>query len=154
MRTALLVLLMGAGCTIDTPLTPMIDGSIAVTAGDFDDVQQPFNRMVVRTQAYEGLISSATWDDQYDPANNALKVEDLIGQGNDIVNHGLIVFASGTRGLGARSYDGLEADDKFVADADAKARVTRSVSVGSVLLMTDWAYDLAERTWPDEDPRA
>jgi hypothetical protein len=141
--------LAGAGCKPENNLTPMIDGSIAITAGDFDDVQQPFNRMVVNTEGYEGLISSATWDDDYNPANNSLKVEDLIGLGNDIVEHQLVLFASGTRGMGKRQYNGLQPDDQFVADPNVASQLQAKVGGMGVLVMTDWAYDLAEQAYPD-----
>lgn len=137
------------GCPPEYDVIPSITGSIAVTAGDFDDVQQPFNRMVVNTEAYEGLIASATWDDEYNPANNALKVEDLLGEGNDITEHQLLVIASGTRGLGKRQYNGLEPDDDFIGDENALSRVRAKVIGLGIIMMTDWAYDLAEQTWPD-----
>ncbi len=143
------IVALGAGCPPENNLTPFISGSIAVTAGDFDDVQLPFNRLVVNTQAYEGLISSATWDDEYNPANNALKVEDLLGDGNDITEHQLVIIASGTRGLGKRQYNGLEPDDAFIGDANALSRVKAKVIGQGIIMMTDWAYDLAEQTWPD-----
>jgi hypothetical protein len=141
--------LLLVGCIEYEPGTPFLEGSVAVTAGDFDDVQTPFDRMVVNSEAYEGLIASATWDDDYEAANHALKVEDLIGPGNDIARHGLVVFASGTRGFGNRSYAGLEADDRFLVDPDARARVQARVATQGTVMLTDWTYDLAEQIWPD-----
>lgn len=150
-RVIAVSLLVGGlvACKSDQDIILTIDGSIATTAGDFDDVAAPFNRMVVAHDDYEGLISTATWDDEYDAANIRLKVEDLIGEGNDIANHQLVVVASGTRGLGARAYNGLEPDDRFVADEDALARTRALVKRGGVLMTTDWAYDLPEQAWPD-----
>jgi len=140
-----------AACRNDGGLTPFGGGKLALTAGDFDDVEAPFDRMVVATDAYEGLISTATWDPSYEPGNVALKVEDLLGSGSELrAYHGVFV-ASGTRGLGLREYNGLDPDDEFVANEDVLANVDDwTKQAGNILWCTDWSYDLVEQAFPDE----
>jgi hypothetical protein len=125
------------------------EGRIATTVGDFDDVAAPFDRMVVDHTDYEGLISTATWDPDYDPDNTALKVETLLGNGQDLDAFGAVFVASGTRGIGLREYDGLDADDALVADPYVIDQLADWVGTpGHVLVCTDWSYDLVERAFP------
>lgn len=136
------------GCTRDDGLKSIFGDSIATTAGDFDDVGAPFDRMVVNHEEYEGLISVATWDPDYNPDNVALKVETLLG-GADLNEHRMVFVASGTRGLGKRQYNGLDPDDQLVSDPAVAERLQAYVRNGGSVLVTDWAYDLVEAAWPD-----
>lgn len=145
-RATVLALLL-TGCN-RYGLTPLFDGSVAVTAGDFDQVTAPFDRLEVATTSYEGIISTATWDPQYEPDNVALKVEDLFL--TDLTEHQLVVVASGTRGFGERVYNGLDPDDALVSNDDVIARTRAFVARGGTLVVTDWAYDLVEAAWPDQ----
>lgn len=144
----LAALAFGAGCKIDHEFNFELGEGIAVTAGDFDNVGAPFDRMVLDHEAYEGLISTATWDDTYEPGNVALKAETLFYE--DISKFGAVFIASGTRGLGKRQYNGLDPDDQFVSDPDVVERVQSYASrSGNALFLTDWSYDLVEACWPD-----
>jgi hypothetical protein len=124
-------------------------GRIAVTQGDFDDVGAPFDRLEVDHEAYEGIISTATWDDDFDPDANVLKVERLLADGNELSLYDTVFVASGTRGLGAVRYDGLEPDDSLVTDSAVVDGVRNWVARGGTLVVTDWGYDLVEAAWPD-----
>lgn len=137
------------GCKNDNGVHLALSGAIATTVGDFDNVAAPFDRMVVDHDEYEGLISTATWSHTYNPDNEALKVEGLLGTQNDLLNFGTVLVASGTRGLGLRQYNGLDPDDEFVSDPDALQRTKAFVNRKGNLVVTDWAYDLVEQTWPD-----
>jgi hypothetical protein len=137
------------GCTGEQEFILTTGGSIATTAGDFDNVGAPFDRMVIDHDEYEGLISTATWSTDYNPDNEALKVEGLLGSDNQLVNFGTAFIASGTRGLGLREYNGLDPDDQFLIDPDSAGRVKAFVTRKGHLVATDWAYDLVEQTWPD-----
>jgi len=138
-----------AGCTSDDLLTPFYVSSVAVTAGDFDNVKEPLNRMVVDATTYEGIISTATWDPDYDYENVALKVEQLLGNENEIQHHTATFIASGTRGLGKRQYNGLDPDDELVSSDLVIDNVRHYVEDETVLFVTDWGYDLIEAAWPD-----
>jgi hypothetical protein len=145
----LLGVVCALGCRRDDQLVRQLSDSIAVTTGDFDDIVEPLNRMVVARTEYEGLISVATWDDTYEPANVSLKVESLFGDGQELENHGVLFVASGTRGLGNTEYNGVDPDDQFVSDPYVAAEIADFVGRGGVLFATDWAYDLIEAAFPD-----
>jgi hypothetical protein len=146
---AVALVLLLSGCTRDDLFTPFYVSSVAVTAGDFDNVKEPLNRMVVDSATYEGIISTATWDPSYEHENVALKVEHLLGNDNEIQNHTATFIASGTRGLGKRQYNGLESDDHLVSSDLVIDNVENYVDGETVLFVTDWGYDLIEAVWPD-----
>jgi hypothetical protein len=152
MRGTLLPLLSFAvvalGCN-EQSFTAKRLNSIAVTAGDFDQLGAPLDRMNVRHTVYEGLISTATWDPDYEGQNMALKVEALFGDLAEISGHDALFVASGTRGLGERVYNGLLPDDALVTDPAVVENVQEYVKRGGVVLFTDWTYDLLEAAWPD-----
>lgn len=143
------LLLVASGCKREDGLIRTSVEAIATTTGDFDDVAAPLDRAIVDHTEYEGLISTATWDEDYDPAANALKVEELLTSSLTMLEYDLIIVASGTRGLGLREYNGLDADDALVADETVRDNVRLFVERGGTLVVTDWAYDLVEATWPD-----
>lgn len=145
---AVLVALL-AGCTSDNELQRRELNRVAVTAGDFDDVTEPLNRMVVEYERYDGIISVATWDEDYDPSANVLTVEGLLGSLDEMLSYDAVFVASGTRGLGDRVYNGLDDDDQLVTDADVVANVQEYPLRIRSLVATDWAYDLVEVAWPD-----
>jgi hypothetical protein len=60
-----------------------------------------------------------------------------------------VFVGSGTRGFGAREYNGLERDDALVQDDRVLDNVERYVGRGNTLLVTDWAYELVDTLWPD-----
>jgi len=125
---------------------------VGVAAGDFDDVAAPLKRGDIAHDVYEGLISTATWDETFTSGSVALKVEDLFisSTGAGAMGQYQAVFvASGTRGFGARQYNGLDPDDSLVQDTRVADNVRRYVSRGNTLLVTDWAYELIETAWPD-----
>ena len=151
-RLAILALLLAlSACTPENNFLGTVSGSVAVTAGDFDDINATFQRRVIDTSQYEGLISTATWDDTYNPDNESLKVEGLLGTAQELDTHGAVFLSSGTRGLGLRQYNGLDPDDQFVADPDVLTQIDAFASRSQhALVATDWAYDAIEQTWPDE----
>jgi hypothetical protein len=124
-------------------------GRIAVTQGDFDDVGAPFNRLEVAHEAYEGIIATATWDDDFEPDANVLKVEQLLGDGSELAGYDTVFVASGTRGLGAARSAGRAPHDSLVADSSVVGDVRNWVARGGTLVVTDWGYDLVEAAWPD-----
>lgn len=142
------VVVMVLGCN-EQSFTAKRLNSIAVTAGDFDQLGAPLDRMNVRHTVYEGLISTATWDPDYEGQNIALKVEALFGDLAEIAGHDALFVASGTRGLGERVYNGLLPDDALVSDPAVVDNVREYAKRGGVLLFTDWTYDLLEEAWPD-----
>lgn len=145
------LLLVGAafGCKNDNQITANPIDRVAVTTGDFDYVALPLDRMVIPHDAYEGLISVATWDREYDPDLVQLKVETLLGNLEEISYHGAVFVASGTRGLGAQQYNGLDPDDALLTNPAVRDNVRAYVDGGGVLVVTDWAYDLVQLAWPE-----
>ncbi len=137
-----------AGCN-EFSLSGWPLSAVAVTAGDFDRVSDPLDRMVVQHQTYEGIISTATWDPTYNHEAVALKVEDLLGSSGEMGRYSAIIVASGTRGLGLRQYNALQPDDHLIAEPSVIDNARAYVQGGGVLVVTDWAYDLVEQTWPD-----
>lgn len=127
--------------------------TIAVTYGDFDNVEEPFNRIPVATVKYDGIISTATWvvdDSGFVPPT--LNVEGLFlsDQNAELRSHKLIVIASGTRGFGKRQYNSLQEDDQIVSDEQAVANARAYVQGGGVMWLTDWSYDLLSVVAPDQ----
>jgi hypothetical protein len=150
MRPLVLGLLVVTGCRSDQGLLYQSLGDIALTAGDFDDVRQPFERHDVATQRYDGVIATATWDPSYDGDATALQVERLFSSMDELSKYHTVIVASGTRGLGATVYNGVAPDDQLVRDPEVIENMRCFVANGSTLVVTDWAYDLVEAAWPDE----
>ncbi len=153
LRIALPLLALGlfTGCKIDTGLSTNPVGRIGVAAGDFDDIADPLDRVPVDYDTYEGIISTPTWDPDWDHTQVALSVESLFsGDRPDIFAHETVLVASGVRGLGGREYNSLDPDDHILEDAAAIANVRDFVQNGRrTLVVTDWGYDLIEKAWPD-----
>lgn len=147
MKGALLLLGL-AGCTQDTGLTHQPIETIAVVTGDFDDVREPLKRMSVRHDLFDGIISTATWDADYNP-DRALTWEGLIASEENLAAYDAVWVASGVRGLGLRVYNGVESDSGVLQDAMAMDRVRAYAERGNGLWVSDWAYDLMEAAWPD-----
>ena len=141
--------MLGSGCKNDNQLSARRNDSIGVTIGDFDNVAEPLNRMVVRHTAYEGVISTTTWDPDYDRDLAALSVEGLLSNADELFEHDAVFVASGTRGLGERQYNGLAEDNQLVTNEEIIANVQEYVEKGNTLLVTDWGYDLIEAAWPE-----
>jgi len=138
-------------CPDDRGFSYLRGNTIAVTVGDFDNVQQPFNRLVLDTTRYEGLISAPTWaEDEWDYVPPALSVEDLFisDQNNEIRSHRIVIVASGTRGFGQREYNSLQPDDHLATDDRVIDSVRAYVNGGGKIWFTDWTYDIIPRAFP------
>lgn len=150
---SLALLAVGASaCSDDRGFSYLRGNTIAITVGDFDNVQQPFNRLVLDTARYEGLISSPTWaEDEWDYVPPALSVEELFlsEQNNEIRNHRIVIVASGTRGFGKRQYNSLQPDDHLVTDDQVATNIQAYVNGGGQIWFTDWTYDIIPRVFPD-----
>ena len=144
------VLALSAGCVNQQHLYKGAAQAAAVTTGDFDDVVLPLDRISAVSSSYEGLISVATWDANYDATADQLKVEGLLGDINEMTLYQVVIVASGTRGLGSQQYNGLNADNQLVSDPNVIENMQKYVELGNTLVVTDWAYDLVEAAWPDE----
>lgn len=143
---------VAAGCNDGPAFNYLRGDTIAVSIGDFDNVQAPFNRMAVDTVRYEGLIAHPTWvEHEFDYVPPALNVEGLLtAEGNqELRNHRIVILSSGTRGFGKREYNSLQPDDHLVEDPDVIRNVQAYVSGGGRLWLTDWTYDLIPRAFPD-----
>lgn len=149
--------LLLAGCS-DQGVSAVKFDAIAVVQGDFDDVGEPLVALEINTQPYNGFIVQAT----YMPEDDRLYRDDpgptLEGLLTNVMDNGRLelnlynaVFVnSGTRGLGGAVYNNqLESDDALLADAEAVENVCAFVEAGGSLIVSDWAYDLVERCWPD-----
>lgn len=142
-------LLGGVSCKIDSGLSSDPLSQIAVVAGDFDDVAAPLKRYVVPFQTYEGIISTAVWDPEWDHESAALKSEGLLLNEREMLLYDAVFVASGTRGFGEREYNGLDPDDQLVTDPVVAANARAFVENGGRLLLTDWSYELFEAAWPE-----
>lgn len=136
-------------CGNEGNLTDFDFTNVTVTAGDFDDIGSPLNRMGVPYELADGIISTATWDPELEHERLALKVEDLLGLPGELGANQAVLVASGTRGLGKRQYNGLDPDDQLVSDPVIAENLQGYVEFGGVLVVSDWAYDLVEAAWPD-----
>ncbi|TNE89901.1 MAG: hypothetical protein EP330_10040 [Deltaproteobacteria bacterium] len=139
-----------AGCQSDRGLYGGPLTSVGVVAGDFDEMAEPLLRMDVRHDVYEGIISVATYDTEWDYEGVALKVETLLSDTNVMTRYDGVFIASGTRGFGVREYNGLDADNQLVSDPVVLEEVRSYVEDhNGTLFVTDWSYDLVEAIWPD-----
>ena len=145
MRAALLVFLVGCQ---EQDFNGTQSRSIAVVTGDFDDVAEPLDRLILDHTPYDGIISNAVWDPEYDSASHALTVEGLLAGGGELGQHGWLFVASGARGFGDVVYNGVAPDNQFVDDLHVRSDIVDYVARGNTLLVTDWAYDLVEVCWP------
>ena len=136
------------GCTPEQEFIEIPIDAIAVTAGDYDQMEAVLLRQLVNYQLYEGFIVGATYDPEIDPELMTLEVEGLLGSQDELDNYGAVFVNSGTRGLGRWVYNGVDADDALVSDPQVIENVTRFVSGGGALVVSDWAYDLVEACWP------
>lgn len=143
-------LLALAGCASDQGLYGGPLTSVGVVAGDFDEMAEPLLRMDVRHEVYEGIISVATYDPEWNHEGVALKVETLLTDRNTITRYDGVFIASGTRGFGVREYNGLDPDNQLVTDSAVLEEVRYYVEdFGGTLFVTDWSYELIEAIWPD-----
>ena len=152
MTTPLLALLLA--CESDQNFVERPFESIAVVAGDFDQVEQNLNRLEVAYSTYEGYIEGPSYDEDIDPALIALKSEQLFTGSDEDGNpelfiHDAVFVNSGARGFGDVQYLGLEDDNHLVTDEAVIEQLQDYVSRGNTLLVSDWAYDLVEAAWPD-----
>ncbi len=137
------------GCTPEQEFVEIPIDAIAVTSGDYDRMEALLLRQLVNYQLYEGFIVGATYDPELDPEMMVLEVEGLLASQDELENYGAVFVNSGTRGLGRFVYNGVDADDGLVSDAEVIDNVTRFVSGGGVLVVSDWGYDLVEACWPE-----
>jgi hypothetical protein len=145
---SLLVAGLLLGCTPEQEFHEIPIDAIAVSAGDYDRMEAVLLRQNVNYHLYEGYIVGATYDPELDADQISLEVETLLGT-DEIDYFGAIFLNSGTRGFGEYVYNGVDADDGLVADADVVENVVQFVSGGGVLVVSDWAYDIVEAVWPE-----
>ncbi len=119
--------------------------SIAVTYGDFDNLTESLDRLLVQHGIYEGLISNATWTDD---EIGGIPVEALFLEG-EMRLHDAVFVTSGTRGFGLTVYNANRPDDQLIGEEDNVRTAQTFVRANKDFLLTDWSYDLAERAWPE-----
>jgi hypothetical protein len=146
---ALVAFVALTGCENDTGIVALKYENIAVVAGDFDEIQAAFDRQEIAHQVYEGFTSTATYDEDIDPDMIALKVEALMGSSDELSAYDAVIVNSGVRGFGEYVYNGVDSDDGLVTDEAMIENVRSFVENGRLLMVSDWAYDLVEASWPD-----
>ncbi len=156
-RALLACVLVGSAlaCTPEQELTAIPLERVAVASGDFDRLEETLTRNGVSHDLYEGYISQAVYDEEIDPDAISLKSEALFlgldEAGEPLLYANDAVFVnSGTRGLGAYAYNGVEEDDTLLTDEHLVEHLTGFTGRGRVLVVSDWAYDLVEAAWPDQ----
>jgi hypothetical protein len=149
MRPLALIGLVLLGACNEQEFQSQRKNSIAVAAGDFDDLAEPLDRNDVRHYVYDGIIARATWDPDYVPDGSKASVEALLTDPSELSRHDAVWISSGTRGLGKRVYNGEAPDNELVKSQVVRDNVEDFVRVGGVVLATDWAYDLIEAIWPE-----
>ncbi len=147
------LLLTLGGCTEnEIHAQPIRD--IALVAGNFDNMAENLDRLLVAYQVYEGFICCASYDSDVDPETNVLKEETLfVGTDDsveDIFQYDAVFLNSGARGWGEYEYNGVNEDNALVSDPLALENIERFVDRGGLLFISDWTYDLVEAIWPDK----
>ena len=127
---------------------------IALVAGDFDNMAENLDRLLVTYQVYEGFICCASYDTEVDPDSNVLKEETLFvgtsDSAGDIFQYDAVFLNSGARGWGEYEYNGVDEDNSLVSDPVALENIERFVDRGGLLFISDWTYDLVEAIWPEK----
>ena len=150
-----MTLLLALGCTPENEFVERPFESIAVVTGDFDAIEDSFNRLDVAHTIYEGYITTSAHDSSVDPENMSLKSEHLFTGTNadgdlELLVHDALFVNSGARGFAEVKYKGsLDPDDQFVNDAEVMDAIVEWTGRGKTVLVSDWAYDLVETGWPD-----
>jgi hypothetical protein len=142
-------------CKSDQEIQQLRWDQLALVSGDFDNMADPLNRLGVGYTEFEGYISQPVYNPEIDPDNFALKVEGLLLGVNDsgvpVMNdYDALFISSGTRGLGQYQYNGVEEDNFLVNDPQVIENLLSFGSRGKSLVVSDWAGDLVEATWPDK----
>lgn len=144
-----------AGCKSDNDLKAIVIENTAVITGDFDQIEESLARNGVKHEVFEGYIFDAIYDEDADPEVMNPKVEAL-WRGTNLdgdpltVDYDAIFVNSGSRGLGEYVYNGVDADDDFLADPHVPVAMDAFLLRGGVLVVSDWGYDLVESLWPDK----
>lgn len=134
-------------------------GATALVTGDFDTVDGLLDEVLqgadveMELQHFDGFIHGPRFATPlpYDESSLELDVEDLLlGDGPEaLANFDTAFFASGMRGAGELVYDGHDPDDHLIRDERAVGALRAATADGADLYVSDWAYDLVERAWPE-----
>ncbi len=149
-------LLLGSACKNENNVKSISIDQIAVTAGDFDRLEETLIRADMPHTVFEGYIRTPIYEpDDFDPTIVNPKVEELFTgvdeDGYPLMNqYDAILVNSGTRGFGAYVYNGVASDDAFLVDPRVSANLSQYMGARNTLVVTDWAYDLVEANWPDK----
>jgi hypothetical protein len=147
--------LLALACTSDNDIKSIVIENTAVVTGDFDQVEESLARNNVKHEVFEGYIFDAIYEEDVDPELMNPKVETLWRGTNEdgdplAVEFDAIFINSGSRGLGEYVYNGVEADDDFLADPAVQVAMDAFLLRNGVLVVSDWGYDLVESIWPDK----
>lgn len=119
---------------------------IAVITGSFDHMAGVLNKLGLSSSTYD-IYNSDLWDDD-GPSPGPVDAPDegaeLLANPAQLSSYD-IVFIN----CGAAFADGLFESSSFLDDASALDNVRSFVEDGGRLYVTDLAYDLAERTYPE-----
>jgi hypothetical protein len=155
---ALAALALLAGCNTENELEGIRIDSVAVVLGDFDHFGTVLGGLNVESTAYDGFIVQATYEPEEDRTKRgemAAQLEGLLGDVDekgrlDLYQYGAVYLNSGTRGFAVGQYNNLlEPDDSVLANADYVDHVCTYADSGGTLVVSDWAWEIVERCWPD-----
>jgi len=148
----LALLLTGGNCT-ENNINKQPIREIAVVTGDFDNMAENLDRMLLSYQVYEGFICCASYDFEVDPESNVLDEESLFGlgdgSGEDLFLYDAVFLNSGARGWGQYQYNGIEEDSSLLTNEDTLGNIYSFVEGGGLLILSDWTYDVIEALWPE-----
>lgn len=141
-------------CKQDQGFAEITIENTVIVAGDFDRLEDPLLRADVKNQVFEGYIVQPVYELEDTTGDSVQQVEALFGGTDEdgqplLYTYDAMFVNSGTRGLGAYVYNGVEEDDSLVADPAVVDQVVGFVERNRTLVVTDWAYDLVEAGWPD-----
>lgn len=148
MRQAWPLLLLALAACNEQGFSSGQDGRLAVVVGDFDDPSTVLKRLAVPHDTWAGIISSATWNPDWNWQAAALQVEGLLAGDGQLFAYDQVWIGSGTRGLGSIVYNGVAADSGLIDDPTVCKNLRAYVKRGGTVVVTDWAYDLVEACWP------
>lgn len=127
--------------------TPLNLGDVAVVTGDYDSIQTILDQFEVEYTLYDGYINGPFEEVYHDIPEDT--VESLLMNRDILLTYDILFINCGARGMGSINPVRYEEDNHLIEDESVIANLIEFVQGGGYLYVSDWAYDIVERAFPD-----
>lgn len=144
--------LAGLAACSDNTLTSADLGAVAVVTGDFDSVENVLIDLGIAFTRVDGYLAGPAYTlvEPYDWTTLSPEVEDLFATDTALDAYDVIFLDCGMRGAAVHVYnDASTPDNQFADDPAAIANLKEYVEFGGQLYVSDRAWELVERAFPD-----